>query len=241
MTAISIVPQPFQPGPRLIDGSDLNNAVGADIVSSTNGITAFATGGVTNAVLLTTVINRVTTVANANDSVRLPPALAGASCYVDNDGSNTLAVYPSGTDTVEDSTSAISLIAGEDTTFVCPVAGKWYETGVSGILTGTFDGVVGGTTPNNGTFTNLKANTKFTYLATSGRIGTFVNNGATLVTTANTLVTANSFFLISMNTPGGTVAGAPPNVSAFTAATNFVTKGTASDSSTYNYMIIETA
>lgn len=137
-----VFPQPFQSGFRTIDGTALNSAIDADITSSQDGITAGAGGGLSNAVQLTANMSRVTIVANANDSVKLPAALAGSTVYLDNDGANTLAVYPQGTDTLEDSTSAITMIAGQDSNFVCPVQGKWYQTGTSGSFSGTFTGTL---------------------------------------------------------------------------------------------------
>ena len=67
--------------------------------------------------------------------------------------------------------------------------------------------------------------------------GTFIANGATPVTVAAANVTATSMILISLNTPGGTV-GAIPAVATITAGTGFTVAGTASDTSTYNYLII---
>lgn len=67
--------------------------------------------------------------------------------------------------------------------------------------------------------------------------GTFVNNGTSTVTTANTLVTASSNIIITLKTVGGTV-GAIPHLLTITPGTGFATVGTASDTSTYNYLII---
>ena len=67
--------------------------------------------------------------------------------------------------------------------------------------------------------------------------GTFVANGTSTVTTTQAAVTATSMILISLNTVGGTV-GAIPVVTTITAGTGFTTVGTASDTSTYNYLVI---
>lgn len=74
---------------------------------------------------------------------------------------------------------------------------------------------------------------------TSAKIkgGTFVANGAATVIVADTDVDAGSNILISLNAPGGTV-GAIPSVKTITAGTGFTVSGTASDTSTYNYLII---
>lgn len=62
----------------------------------TDSITAHAGGGQANAVLLTTTINRVTTVTSVADSIKLP--LLGAAIfyvfYIRNDGANSLNLYP---------------------------------------------------------------------------------------------------------------------------------------------------
>lgn len=67
--------------------------------------------------------------------------------------------------------------------------------------------------------------------------GTFMANGTSTVTVADTAVTATSMILISLNTVGGTV-GAIPSVKTITAGTGFTVSGSASDTSVYNYLII---
>lgn len=67
--------------------------------------------------------------------------------------------------------------------------------------------------------------------------GTFVCNGATPVTIVDANVTANSAIVITLKTVGGTV-GAIPAIQTITAGTGFTIAGTASDTSTYNYLII---
>ena len=65
--------------------------------------------------------------------------------------------------------------------------------------------------------------------------GTVVANGATAVAVALTTVEINSHIILSLNTIGGTPAGI--FVSAITAGTGFSVKGTAGDTSTYNYAV----
>ena len=67
--------------------------------------------------------------------------------------------------------------------------------------------------------------------------GTFTCNGVTPVTVADTNVTANSNIVVTLKTVGGTV-GATPAVKTITAGTGFTIAGTASDTSVYNYLII---
>ncbi|MHB8272531.1 hypothetical protein [Bradyrhizobium sp.] len=79
------------------------------------------------------------------------------------------------------------------------------------------------------TFTAIRSG----YFPTSG---TFVCNGVTPVTVANTALTANSNVVITLKTVGGTV-GAIPHLATVTPGTGFTVVGTASDSSTYAYEI----
>jgi hypothetical protein len=69
------------------------------------------------------------------------------------------------------------------------------------------------------------------------KTGTFACTGVTPVTVANTLVTSGSVVIICLKTVGGTV-GAVPAVKTITPGVGFTVAGTASDSSTYNYIII---
>lgn len=66
---------------------------------------------------------------------------------------------------------------------------------------------------------------------------TFVCNGATPVTVAYAGLTAQSQILVTLKTVGGTV-GAIPVPQTVTAGTGFTIQGTASDTSTYNLLII---
>lgn len=74
---------------------------------------------------------------------------------------------------------------------------------------------------------------------TNGKAGTFVANGVTPVTVATTGFLAGSVVAISLKTVGGTV-GAIPHLATATAGTGFTVVGTALDTSTYNWVIIDT-
>lgn len=67
--------------------------------------------------------------------------------------------------------------------------------------------------------------------------GTYINNGASAVTVANTAVTANSNILFTLKSVGGTVSASAPNIKTITPGTGFTVAGLASDTSTYNYEI----
>ena len=238
MTAIA--PAPFDPWFRLDQGETLNKYLGYPVYSTEDSITATTTHTQAGGYQLTAQVSRVATVANAADAVTLPPALVGKNILVINSGTNSMQVYGNSTDTINGTAGATGIAQPASTMFefTCTTAGAWLYTVANGSYTGTFDGVVGGNTPAAGTFTNLKANAKLTY--TGVRVGTFVANGASAVTVSNANVTANSLILISLNTVGGTV-GALPAVKTITAATGFTVAGTASDTSTYNYVLVELA
>ena len=240
MTAVA--PAPFQNGFRLEDGQALDLALGYPNYSTEDSITASTTHTQAGAYQLTAQVSRVATVASTGDAVGLPTAAVGKQLTVINAGANAMQVYGNAvttTDTINGTAGAtgISQPAGSEYTYDCTTSGAWVFYNAAA-YTGTFDGVVGGTTPAAGTFTSLKANSKLTY--TGARVGTFTLNGATVVSVANTLVTANSMVFISLNTIGGTV-GAVPAVQSLTASTGFGVKGTASDTSVYNYALIENA
>jgi hypothetical protein len=75
----------------------------------------------------------------------------------------------------------------------------------------------------------------------NGKTGTFVCNGMTPVTVANSSITANSGIIITLKTVGGTVGTSGPNVRTITAGTGFTVAGIVGDTSIYNYHIIESA
>jgi hypothetical protein len=110
-------------------------------VSVTNGITAHATGGQTNAVVLTSQLNRVTTVASPGDSIALPVAAPGLSITVINNGANPMQVYgnPSNTDTINGQTSTVgvSQLPNSVVRYVSAVSGLWQS---QDIIEGYADG-----------------------------------------------------------------------------------------------------
>lgn len=152
----------FPPGFRLLDGSIINKflngvlafsgltvngaatitgvltaqsitTTGLSASSVSDNLTAFAGGGQAGALLLTSRNNRVSTVASAADSVRLPLAIAGITVEVINGAaSNSMQVFGSGTDTINDVATAtgVAQAAGKAATYTCisaAPAGKWYR------------------------------------------------------------------------------------------------------------------
>jgi hypothetical protein len=71
----------------------------------------------------------------------------------------------------------------------------------------------------------------------AGRKGTFVCTGGGTITISNANEAATSDVIISMNTAGGTIT-TPPAMKTVTAATGFTVLCGATDTSTYNYDIL---
>lgn len=91
------------------------------------GITAHAGGTQAAAFQLTTYRSQISTCATAADSVRLKPAIVGASVVVRNDGANAAQLFGYGTDTLDAAATAtgISLAAAATYRAECFVAGAW--------------------------------------------------------------------------------------------------------------------
>ena len=102
---------------------------------------------------------------------------------------------------------------------------------IAGATTGAFSGSITFSVATAGITLKQGAN---------GRTGTFICNGVTPVTVNNTSFAAGDVILVSLETVGGTV-GALPAVKTVTPATGFTVAGTASDTSTYRYILIRTA
>jgi hypothetical protein len=102
--------------------------------SSQDAIIANPGGGVSNATVLTRQNNRITTVATAGDSVKLPPALQGLECYVINHGAAAMQVFGNGTDTINDvaGSTGVSQMTGSCVLYICMTPGAWYTEGLAG-------------------------------------------------------------------------------------------------------------
>ena len=101
---------------------------GLNKLSNANALTAYAGGGQSSALALTHAINRVTTVATAADSVKLPTSAAGLTCVVINAAaSNALDCYPVSGDAINalSANAALSIAANTTVIFFCAVAGTW--------------------------------------------------------------------------------------------------------------------
>lgn len=128
----------FVPGPRLIDGGELQTLAQL-LFGSKNGVVALAGGGATGAPQINATFTQVATVASDNDSVVAPQALPGTTFYIDNAGGHTLAVFglPTNPATgVADTISArggvtfaasVTQATGVPAQYICTVAGQWKQ------------------------------------------------------------------------------------------------------------------
>jgi len=73
--------------------------------------------------------NRVATVATANDSVKLGPAVAGSLAILYNGSANAMQVFGNGTDTINGSPAAtgISQAGNSMGIYVCFSSGQWFK------------------------------------------------------------------------------------------------------------------
>jgi hypothetical protein len=101
--------------------------------SATNVITAHSGGGQGSAVLLTSEVNRVSTVAAAGDSVLLPVSAAGLTLYVINSGANSCNVFPQTGDTIDGqaANTAVAQMANSIVIYSCSAAGAWSTEGLA--------------------------------------------------------------------------------------------------------------
>lgn len=97
--------------------------------SYTDGIVAHAGGGQSAATLLTSSLNRVTTVATAGDSILLPWALPGLQLIVTNAAANSCNVFPStgGQINTLAVNTAFALAGGKTVMFVSMSTAQWYS------------------------------------------------------------------------------------------------------------------
>lgn len=101
--------------------------------SAQNGITAFAGGGQGSATQLTTQTSRITTVATAGDSIKLPVAAPGLELMVINRGANSMQVFGAGTDTVDGQPFAtgVSQMQSSLVIYVSVAVGTWETEGLA--------------------------------------------------------------------------------------------------------------
>lgn len=91
------------------------------------GITAFASGGQTNATQLSASVNTVSTASAANASVKLTPCIAGRQQTIANLGANSIQVFGSSPNTINGiaTGTGVAQAAGKIATYVCTGSGNW--------------------------------------------------------------------------------------------------------------------
>lgn len=103
-------------------------ASGFMTVSTVDGLTAHAGGGQGSATLCTAMINRFTTVATIADSGLLPPSARGMNLTVINAATNSMNLFPSGTEQINalGASTAFALAGGKTAELYCATAGQWH-------------------------------------------------------------------------------------------------------------------
>ena len=97
------------------------------------GLTASTTQTQAGGLALTAQINEVSVVANDNDTVVLPTAVAGRSCtIINNDAAQDIRIFPASGDNLGagvDTQRTATLLFGEMTTYIAYDATNWVEVG----------------------------------------------------------------------------------------------------------------
>lgn len=126
--------QVYATSPTLVTATLTTPTVSSPTISgfivhtSTNAITASSTQTQLAATALTSKINRVVTVASANNAVKLPAATAGKEVTVINaHASNAIGVFPASGDTINalSQDAVYAMAAAKTAMFFCAVAGTW--------------------------------------------------------------------------------------------------------------------
>lgn len=120
------------------------SAGGLPVASVSNALTAHSGGGQTSALALVSSLNRVTTVAAAGDSVKLPVSVAGLTITIINNGANSMQVFGAGTDTINGVATAtgVTQIANSVVRYSSAVAGLWQAESLSFGYSAAFETVL---------------------------------------------------------------------------------------------------
>lgn len=102
----------------------------ANVPSVAAAITATAGGTKATAFAMVADVNRIAVCATIADSVLLPPALSGSTCFLANDGVASANVFGQGTDTINGvaTATATAFAAARRSTCVCVTDGAWLIT-----------------------------------------------------------------------------------------------------------------
>lgn len=141
----SPVPQTFQLY-HATDTGDISLWDGGawSLIGSSNGgvtsqgadaLTASTTQTLVGALAMTAKYNRIGTVANSGDAVKLPPLpQPGAEVWVYNSGANPAKVFPGNAADIIDAVSAggsVTVTNAKGALFACVAAGKWVSFGIA--------------------------------------------------------------------------------------------------------------
>lgn len=133
------------------------------------GLTAGTTQSQAGGLALTSVINDVTTVANANDTVVLPTAAANDKITVYNNGANILRIYPAVSDNLGEGVDAFTTIdPGEFGVFTAKDSTNWLSvisTPSNGVTLHTGAGTLTRAQMSNGHRNNINGAGVLTMLA----------------------------------------------------------------------------
>ena len=110
------------------------------VESASDNLTATPGGGQAGALQLTNQTSRLTVVATAGDSAKLPASQPGLEVTVINHGVSAAQIYGSGTDQINDvaSASGVSQMPFSSVLYFCTTAGQWYTEGLASGFAGSF-------------------------------------------------------------------------------------------------------
>ena len=186
--------------------------------SASDGLTATASGTQSTSLLLTSELNRVSTVATAGDGVLLPASAAGLTVIVENAAANPMQVFGSGTDTINGVAYAtgVSQMPGSVVIYTCYAAGAWYANGLGTGYSGSLEtqsnttGITAHSGGGQGSATQLT--TMLNNVTTVGTAGDSVLLPATAaglqITVANNGANSLNVFPPSGSTMNGTLNAA---------------------------------
>lgn len=167
--------------------------------SAVSGLTAFAGGGQASATQLAKDINRVTTVATINDSVKLPAAVAGSEIIVINKGVAALNVYPATGESINAlaANAAYSISSLSNSRFICAVTGIWdVASGNGGALRAANEAIGNAASSVTVVFSSATVNTsyvpEFSFINTTDPTPIFLQGIVTGKTTSGFTVTFNT-------------------------------------------------
>ncbi len=208
-----------------------------------NGTTNPAFNVATNSASAATGISITSAAAASGVAVVVTSSGTDENLTINAKGSGTVTVNGTATGgiTLGRAVTLSSTLTGGSTSDIAINTNKFTVAASSGntVVAGTL-GVTGVTTNADNVVFSAAAKTIVLKQGANGKTGTFIANGATPVSVATTAVTANSGIIFTLKTVGGTV-GAYPAIQTITASTGFTVACTASDTSTYNFHIIESA